>query len=317
MRTIKNKIIVVVLIIIAFVLGYNVGIIHEIPLLPSYNTSYPAIYTADSSVDNFDGYTGEQLNSILKGTKLEGLGFWFSYYAWQNNISSLYLTAHAIHESAWGTSFIARYKHNLFGFGAYDSSPYWSANYYASYRECVQQVSSYIAKEYLTESGLWYEGDTLRDINVHYASDKQWCNKVANIMNMLAYKLGKPQKTLAIAENEYYQNFTNKDYDLSQSFDKYVSKGQFIRDMYMLFPIREDKQVYTSAGAWAISKGLIKPTSKWWINKITRNEEINIINKLYAIYFPYKQPPQFQSGDYYEKYSKYYVYIIYKLRRSK
>ena len=44
-------------------------------------------------------------------------------------VNALYLAAHAIHESAFGTSDIALGKNNLFGFGSYDASPF-----IASYR---------------------------------------------------------------------------------------------------------------------------------------------------------------------------------------
>ena len=42
----------------------------------------------------------------------------------QYNINGIFVAAVGIHESAWGTSKIARDKNNLFGYGAYDSDPY-------------------------------------------------------------------------------------------------------------------------------------------------------------------------------------------------
>ena len=43
------------------------------------------------------------------------------------NINGVFLASVAIHESGWGTSLIAKDKNNLFGYGAYDSSPYQSS----------------------------------------------------------------------------------------------------------------------------------------------------------------------------------------------
>ena len=287
--------------------GFYVGKIFEPPLLPSFNIDI--VYSPNSNIAGFDGYTGKQLEKALQGTNLEGLGFWFSYYAWQNNISSLYLVAHAIHESGWGTSWIAKRKNNLFGFGAYDSSPYWSANYYPTKKDCIKQVSGFIAKNYLSKGGLYYVSPTLAGMNIHYATDKQWALKVSNIMNYLSSKIGNPNREEAIAESSYYQNFENKDYDLSLTFNKYVSKGQFVRDMYALFAAKH----WNSAGEWALSLKLVKDSPKWWTNKITRNEEIKVIDRLYGIYHPYWQKPELQGGDFYEKYNKWYCLLIYKL----
>ena len=43
------------------------------------------------------------------------------------NVNALYLMAHAIHESGWGTSILAQTKHNLYGINAVDSDPIWSS----------------------------------------------------------------------------------------------------------------------------------------------------------------------------------------------
>lgn len=43
------------------------------------------------------------------------------------NVNVYYLVAHAAHETAWGTSSIARDKYNFFGIGAFDGSAYASA----------------------------------------------------------------------------------------------------------------------------------------------------------------------------------------------
>jgi len=235
----------------------------------------------------------------LKGTDLQGLGKYFSFYAWQNNISSLYLTAHAIHESGWGTSYIAKRKNNLFGFGAYDSSPYWSADYFPTKGICIEYVSGFIAKNYLWKGGLYYVSPTLKGMNKHYASDQNWSTKVASIMNYLYATIGNPDKAEAIAENFYIQNF-------NEDIHGYVSRGQFIRDMYSIYA----KKNYISAGTWAIDNGLIAPHNKWWIEKIKRNEELSIINKLD------KKAPSFQNGDFYERYNRFYCLLVYKLLKE-
>ena len=55
----------------------------------------------------------------------------------------------AIHESGWGGSSIASDKNNLFGYGAYDSSPYDSAYEFSDYSEGIDLLARVFAKYYL------------------------------------------------------------------------------------------------------------------------------------------------------------------------
>lgn len=106
------------------------------------------------------------------------------------NIDAIYLLAHAIHETGWGTSRIALEKKNLFGYRAYDANPYDNASVFASYAACIDFMGSYISTHYLSSGGKWYGGaPTLRGMNKRYATDKQWGDKIAAIANMLASKI--------------------------------------------------------------------------------------------------------------------------------
>jgi hypothetical protein len=99
---------------------------------------------------------------------------------------NLYLMpAIAILESANGTSKIAVDKNNLFGFGAYDKSPYESAFTYETKRECIMKVAKFIREEYLTEGGRYFNGYYLEDMNVCYCTDSAWAGKVKKIMEVL------------------------------------------------------------------------------------------------------------------------------------
>ena len=98
-----------------------------------------------------------------------------------HHVSARYLVAHAIEESAWGTSQIAQVKHNLFGFGADDAHPFQDAVSYPSFAACIDTVSAYIGANYLSPSGRYYHGPTLRGMNVNYASDPSWAANIAAI----------------------------------------------------------------------------------------------------------------------------------------
>ena len=116
------------------------------------------------------------------------------------NVNGIFLAAIGIHESAWGTSTIANNKKNLFGYGAYDSSPYSSAFSFDTYAEGIELLAKVLSKYYLNERGTriyddevavasFYNGPTVSGVNIRYASDKQWCEKVYAKMEALYKKL--------------------------------------------------------------------------------------------------------------------------------
>lgn len=116
------------------------------------------------------------------------------------NINGIFLASIAIHESGWGTSQIAMDKHNLFGYGSYDETPYASSFEFDTYAECIETVAKSLVKYYINPSGTiiydgevasawYYNGPTLSGVNTRYASDEQWHEKVYNYMEMLYNRL--------------------------------------------------------------------------------------------------------------------------------
>lgn len=116
------------------------------------------------------------------------------------NINGIFLASMAIHESAWGTSQIAKDKNNLFGYGSYDSTPYESSYEFTDYAEGIETVAKSLVKYYLnpsgtkiydgeTAAGWYYNGPTLSGVNTRYATDSDWHTKVFNYMQMLYNRL--------------------------------------------------------------------------------------------------------------------------------
>ncbi len=116
------------------------------------------------------------------------------------NINGIFLASIAIHESGWGTSEIANEKHNLFGYGSYDETPYSSSFEFDTYSDCIETVAKSLVKYYLNPSGTiiyngeiatasYYNGSTLYGVNTRYASDSQWHEKVYNYMETLYNRL--------------------------------------------------------------------------------------------------------------------------------
>lgn len=135
------------------------------------------------------GLNIEQAEAVVKGTKLEGLGNKFVEAENKYKVNALYLISHAALESGWGTNKLARLKNNLFGFQAYDDSPVTSASNFSSKGECILYVAEYISKYYLSENGTHYNGVTLKGMNVKYASDTKWADKIVDVMESAQEKM--------------------------------------------------------------------------------------------------------------------------------
>lgn len=116
------------------------------------------------------------------------------------NINGIFLASIAIHESGWGGSQIANDKHNLFGYGSYDATPYESSFEFSNYSEGIETVAKSLVKYYLNPSGTkiydnetaaawYYNGPTLKGVNTRYASDKDWHSKVFKYMEILYGRL--------------------------------------------------------------------------------------------------------------------------------
>ena len=117
------------------------------------------------------------------------------------NINGIFVAAIGIHESSWGTSRISIDKKNLFGYGAYDSTPYASSYTFESYEYGIEYLAKMLSKYYINAPGTttydgdmaigtYYNGPTIPGVNVRYASDKNWANRVYAVMTYLYNKLG-------------------------------------------------------------------------------------------------------------------------------
>lgn len=128
------------------------------------------------------GNSAAIIDANLKNTPMAGLGKSFKAAENQTGVNAFLLTAIAIHESAYGKSSIAQSKNNLFGFQAYDDSPFVSAKSYQSASAGIFDVAEYLKTNYLTAGGKYYQGDTISAIAQNYATDPEWAKKVERIM---------------------------------------------------------------------------------------------------------------------------------------
>lgn len=126
------------------------------------------------------------IKAIVPESPLIGYGQAFINAEAKYGVNALYLVAHSLVESNWGRSKIATEKHNLFGFGAYDSCPFECAYYFPSFNESIEYVAWYVRANYLNSDGRWYGGaPNLKGMNVRYATDMDWAEKISGLMHRI------------------------------------------------------------------------------------------------------------------------------------
>ncbi len=159
----------------------------------------------DMSLNKPSGLTIEQFKKVLTDNKdvnkiFENNSDYFYYIENEYNINGIFVASIGIHESAWGTSKIAKNKYNLFGYGAYDSNPYNGAYSFSSYSESIDLLARVLVKYYLNQkgtliydgqvaSGKYYSGNTVSAVNKKYATDSNWANGVYSHMKYLYEKI--------------------------------------------------------------------------------------------------------------------------------
>lgn len=161
----------------------------------------------DIALNRPSGFSMEQFKIALTDSKDVNKIFqnnyeYFYYIEEQYNINGMFVAALGIHESAWGTSKLAKNKYNLFGYGAYDSNPYNGAYSFSSYSESIDLIARVLVKYYINPSGTtiydgkvasgkYYNGNTISGVNKKYATDKNWGNGVYKHMQYLYEKISK------------------------------------------------------------------------------------------------------------------------------
>ncbi len=128
----------------------------------------------------------ERAWSRLGAHGLKGTGAALVSAEQRYGVNSLILAAIAYIESAGGMSRLAREKNNLFGLGAGGANPYSNAFYFSSKEESINFVANLLSHSYLSRGGRFYCGDNLVAINMRYAADPFWAEKVGQAMAKIA-----------------------------------------------------------------------------------------------------------------------------------
>ena len=139
-------------------------------------------------------YSADELNRVysmmnIRNSRLAGKGAIFKEAEKRYGVNALYLMAHSALESAWGRSQIANDKNNFFGIAAYDTSPYDSAKRFDDVDKGILGAAKWIRENYI-DRGRDHLGNKATGMNVRYASDPYWGEKIASIMMNINSRLG-------------------------------------------------------------------------------------------------------------------------------
>ena len=139
-------------------------------------------------------YSADELNRVysmmnIRNSRLAGKGAIFKEAEKRYGVNALYLMAHSALESAWGRSQIANDKNNFFGIAAYDTSPYDSAKKFDDVDKGILGAAKWIRENYI-DRGRDHLGNKATGMNVRYASDPYWGEKIASIMMNINSLLG-------------------------------------------------------------------------------------------------------------------------------
>jgi beta-N-acetylglucosaminidase len=153
---------------------------------------------SEVTASQIDNYIANNYKRFGAKSVLVGQGQNFIDAGNQYGVNALYLAAHAIHESAFGTSNISLGKNNLFGFGSYDATAYIASYKFPSVKENIFYIAREMKHSYLNDQkkadgsyvdfrykGAYlgfstkYVGGTRIDaasegMNFYYASDPLW-----------------------------------------------------------------------------------------------------------------------------------------------
>lgn len=159
-------------------------------------------------------------------------------------INAQFMFAHAILETGWGSSTIAQYKNNYFGYQAYDTCALTCAKYFPTGKDGLSAYIYKIYRDYLTKTGAYYNGPTLLGMNVKYATDKGWSEKIANLMKQM-----KPYSS------SYYskKSASTKVFPAPKEYDNVIPSSKAQPEQYRAMPSAITAKVNITTGATVYS----------------------------------------------------------------
>ena len=156
-----------------------------------FNLEIPFLFKDLTEATNYSAEDLDKVFSLLNidNSLLENKGATFKEAEEHYHINALYLLAHSALESDWGRSNISKDKNNFFGITAYDTTPYLSAKTFDDVDKGILGATKWIKENYI-DRGRTFLGNKASGMNVEYASDPYWGEKIASVMMKINEKLG-------------------------------------------------------------------------------------------------------------------------------
>ena len=143
-------------------------------------TKKEIIYNPDNLREK-SNLTREQIYNMLEGSNLQVLAD--SYYEMENkhNINAIFLMALNIEESGHGTSILAQENNNIGGVKSVTGG--WAT--FDDWKHSLEYIANLIDEMYLTETGTYYNGTSIYDVNIRYCEGNQWAYNLNTIAKEL------------------------------------------------------------------------------------------------------------------------------------
>ena len=146
-----------------------------------------------NNITEISNTTVNDIYKVLKGTNLYELAPVYMEAERLYGVNAFFMIGLCAQESAWGTSYRAVHDNNLTGFGVYsDSSTGLNSE---TKRDNILRTASWIKRQYLTKTGLYYNGLSIKDVNTRYCigkdgkADYHWSDNITSIARSLVNKL--------------------------------------------------------------------------------------------------------------------------------
>jgi beta-N-acetylglucosaminidase len=119
--------------------------------------------------------TGEQINDILEGTGLSGLGETYAAGEEETGINALFVISITALESGWGDSYNARERNNLGGIKGADGY-----RAFDSREDSIRDMYDFLDRLYIKQGRT-----TIAEIGAKYCESAGWAGQVERIMRDL------------------------------------------------------------------------------------------------------------------------------------
>jgi len=127
--------------------------------------------------------TESEMYELLKGTGLEDVADALVLAEKRDSVNAFIIAALAAEESGWGNSTRATGQNNLTGHAVYKSASRGTT--FSSRDESVLSTVRLIKKYYLNPNGDYYNGVSLRSVNIKYSANPNWSSNIEKIASEL------------------------------------------------------------------------------------------------------------------------------------